>query len=245
MSLQLVGETMSTEKIGAATATVSFFDKTRFPIVPGSHRGLRLSRRETRQTEDGGYITTAIYEGRSQDAKEEGGGGGGGGGNRPDAAGDAVYEWSPTFENTAISRHPRIGELIKKYKGEQDAAGNVTFAKTLSSSDKGSGLRSSASSQEVTEVNPMYGVDDFLSLGGIWSETELARSLPNDVFSSIGEVVFSVPGGMPTPKSRFWLTMPPVVVEHGDQWKVTRRWMLSGVASDREVQAAIEIYKQQ
>jgi hypothetical protein len=244
MSLQLVGETMSTEKIGAATATVSFFDKTRFPIVPGSHRGLRLSRRETRQTEDGGFLTTAIYEGRSEEARQEGGEGGGGGGG-PDEGGGTVYEWSPTFENTAISRHPRIGELIKKYAGEEDAAGNVTFRKTLSSSDKGSGLRTSSSSQEVTVVNPMYGVEDFLSLGGIWSETKLASNLPNDVFNTIGQITFSVPGGLPTPKSRFWLTMPPVVVEHGDQWKVTRRWMLSGVASDREVQAAIEIYKQQ
>jgi hypothetical protein len=236
---------MSTEKIGAATATVSFFDKTRFPIVPSSHRGLRLSRRETRQTEDGGFLTTAIYEGRSEEARQEGGGGGGGGGGRPDAAGDTVYEWSPTFEQTDIAKHPRISDLLKKYSGEQDASGNIVFPAKLSSSDKGTGLRSSASSQETTAVNPMFGVTDFLSLGGIWSETELARSLPNDVFSSIGEVVFGVPGGMPTPKSRFWLTMPPVVVEHGDQWKVTRRWMLSGVASDRDVEAAIEIYRQQ
>jgi hypothetical protein len=245
MSLQLVGETLSTEKIGAATATVSFYDKTGFPKVPGNHRGLRLSRRETKQTEEGGYITTAIYEGRSADAKEErgrDGGDGGGGSGGTEGSDGKVYEWSPTFEQTDIAKHPRISELIRKYSGEQDASGNVVFPPKLSSSDKGTGLRTSASSQEVTVVNPMYGVTDFLSLGGIWSETELRRNLPNDVFNSIGQIAFAVPGGLPTPKSRFWLTMPPVVVEHGDQWKVTRRWMLSGIASNREVQMAQEIY---
>jgi hypothetical protein len=38
--------------------------------------------------------------------------------------------------------------------------------------------------------------------------------------------------------------MPPIVAEHGDQWKVTRRWMRSGVASSRDVEAAKKIYEQ-
>jgi len=239
MALQLVGETLTSEKTGAATATVSYYDKNDIPNVPSRHRGLRLTKTDTRQQEDGGYIKTATYEGRSEDV-EEGGGGGGGGGNE-NRVDNAIYEWSPTFEQTDIAKHPNIKQLLKDYQGEQDASGNIIWPPTLSSEQQGgSGL--SEGQEDTGTTNPMYGVTEFLSLGGVWSETSLENSLPADVFTSIGELSGSPPGGIPTPPKRFWLTMPPIVVEHGDKWKVTRRWLLSGVASARDVEAAQKIY---
>ena len=233
MALQLSGETLTTEKTGAATATVSFHRKDGIPDVPTGHRGLQLVKRDTRQQEDGSFITVATYEGRSEDVQV--GGGGGGGGATYEARENAVYEWSPSFETTDISKHPDIDNLLTKYKGIVDeSTGAVIWPKTLSGGGGGLG------EEEDAPINPMFGVTSFLSLGGVWSETTFEQTLPGDTFDD-GNIVGSVPVA-PTPANRFWLSMPPVIVSHGDGYKVTRRWMLSGVASSRDYAAAIDIY---
>ncbi len=220
---------MTTERTGAATATVSFFGKNLIPDVPGTYRGLQLDGTNTKQNEDGSYTKTATYKGLVVELQDSGGGGGGGGGNERDDK--AIYSWSPTFEQTDISKHPRIDFLLTKYQGTVDPSTSQISFPQFKTDSKGN-----------KSVNPMFGVTNFLSLGGTWSEEKLESSIPDDAFSSIGEIASGVPGGLPTPLERFWLTMPPIVQEHGDKWKVTRRWLLSGVASFRDVEAANDIY---
>lgn len=250
--MQLVGETITTEQTGAATATVSFHDKTNIPAAPGSYRGLSLTKTETRQQDDGSYITTVTYEGRDSDlsgtAGAGGGGGGGGGGGIEQGGGGggggstyaqrekAVYEWSPSFEQTDIAKHPRISSLLVRYQGTVDSStGAVVWPEVLAAAGNG-GLDG-----EQGGTNPMFGVTSFLSLGGVWSETRFEDNLPDDAFRS--GVFTDVPkGGPPTPGGRFWLSMPPIVASHGKGFKVTRRWMLSGFASDRDIEAATAIY---
>jgi hypothetical protein len=235
MALQLSGETLATEKTGAATATVSFHDKDKIPEVPRSHRGLILVKRDTRQQEDGSFVTVATYEGRNEDVQT--GGGGGEGGATYAARENAVYEWSPSFETTDIAKHPDIDYLLSRYDGTVDeATGAVIWPQELRGGG-GGGLDSESSGG----TNPMFGVTSFLSLGGVWSETVFEQSLPGDAFDS-GVITGSPSGGPPTPSGRFWLSMPPMVVSHGDGFKVTRRWMLSGVSSARDVLAAQDIY---
>lgn len=241
--MQLVGESLTIERTGAATASVSFFvDKNAGSIVeglPGRYRGLLLTRFQSSQQEDGNYIATGTYEGQSDDAQNIASDSGGGAtyGERE----DAVYEWSPTFEQTDIAKHPKIEQLLKKYQGEQDASGSIIFPKELSSSVGQSGLLAGGQSGATT-TNPMYGVNEFLSLGGVWSETALESRIPKDAFSSIGEIIASPPGNLNAPSNRFWLTLPPMISQHGDKWKVARRWMLSGISSARDVEAARDIY---
>jgi hypothetical protein len=231
--MQLVGESYTADKTGAATATVSYLAKeggSIFGDLPGSFRGLTRTKVESKQQEDGSYIATGTYEGQDNVATE---GGGAQYGNRE----GKIYEWSPTFEQTDIAKHPRIADLLEKYDGEVDESGNVIWPKNTGG-ESGEGL----GEQSEESVNPMYGVTEFLSLGGVWSETSLEGEIPSDVFSSIGTITSEVPGGISAPENRFWLTMPPIVVEHGNYWKVTRRWMLSGIASARDVEAAQDIY---
>lgn len=233
MALQLSGESISTERTGAATATVSFHEKDGIPDVPGSHRGLRLVKRETRQQEDGSFVTVATYEGRSEDVQI----GGGGEGATYAARENAVYEWSPSFEQTDIAKHPNIGGLLFKYKGIVDeATGAVIWPKTLAGDAAGEGLYEG----DEGGTNPMFGVTSFLSLGGVWSETVFESNLPDDVFND-GYVDNGVPGA-PNPENRFWLRLPAIIVSHGDGYKVTRRWMLSGFASARDIIGAMDIY---
>jgi hypothetical protein len=232
--MQLVGESYTADKTGAATATVSYLaergESSIFGSLPGTYRGLIITKAESKQQEDGSYIATGTYEGQTEEGPA------GGGATYGEREGK-IYEWSPTFEQTDIAKHPRISELLERYEGEEDESGNVVWPKNIGG-ESGGGL----GEQSEQSVNPMYGVTEFLSLGGIWSETSLQGDIPPDVFSSIGVTTSEVPGGISTPENRFWLTMPPIVIEHGNRWKVTRRWMLSGIASARDVEAANDIY---
>ena len=233
--MQLVGESYTADKTGAVTATVSWLAPeggSIFGDLPSTYRGLVITRAESKQAEDGRYIATGTYEGQSDEGPT-------GGGATYESREGNIYEWSPTFEQTDIAKHPRIAQLLEKYDGEVDASGNVIWPEELDPEDS-AGLESD--DRPANSTNPMYGVTEFLSLGGVWSETSLRGTIPPDVFSSIGTITTDVPGDISTPENRFWLTMPPIVIEHGNRWKVTRRWMLSGIASARDVEAAQDIY---
>jgi hypothetical protein len=237
--MQLVGESYAVDRTRAATAVVRFFVPTGgllFAGVPGSHRNLTLTRQEAKQSEDGNYVVTATYEGESGETAAAAAGGSGGS-TSADREG-RIYEWSPSFEQTDIANHPRIDFLIDKYQGVVDeGTGSVSFPKNLTQTEGGLG-----GAENPGGVSPMFGVTEFLSLGGTWSEQSLKSNIPDEVFTSIGKVAPDVPGGLPTPEGRFWLTLPPVVVQHGDKWRVTRRWMLSGLSSARSIEAARDIY---
>jgi hypothetical protein len=234
--MQLVGESFTVERTRAAIAVVRFFVEKGGPLfagVPGSHRNLTLTRQESKQGEDGNYVVTATYEGESGETANAAAGSS----SAADRSGK-IYEWSPSFEQTNIANHPRIKFLLERYEGVVDeATGAVSWPETLGATEGGL-----SASGETSDTNPMFGVTDFLSLGGTWSEQSLANDIPDGIFSSIGQTTDGVPGGLPTPPNRFWLSLPPVIVQHGDRWKVTRRWMLSGISSARSVQAAQDIY---
>jgi hypothetical protein len=236
--MQLVGESYAVDRTRAATAVVRFFVPTGVPFfadVPGSHRNLTLTRQEAKQSEDGNYVVTATYEGESGEAAAAAAGSGGSTSAEREGK---IYEWSPSFEQTDIANHPRIGFLLDKYQGVVDeGTGAVSFPKNLTQVEGGL-----AGSDNPEGVNPMFGVTEFLSLGGTWSEQSLENDIPDAIFTSIGKVVSEVPGRLPTPQGRFWLTLPPVVVQHGNKWRVTRRWMLSGLSSARSTEAARDIY---
>jgi hypothetical protein len=232
--MRLVGESYTVDRTRAATAVVRFFVSSEsgsiFDGVPGDYRGLSLTRQESKQQDDGNYIVTATYEGENNQVAEQ---------SSTSAEREGkIYEWSPSFEQTDIANHPRIDFLLDKYQGVVDeGTGAVSFPKNLTQAEDGL-----AGSNNPEGVNPMFGVTEFLSLGGTWSEQSLENDIPDAVFTSIGKVVSEVPGRLPTPQGRFWLTLPPVVVQHGNKWRVTRRFMLSGLSSARSTEAARDIY---
>ena len=116
------------------------------------------------------------------------------------------------------------------------STGAVIWPPTLAGSDAGEGLYEG----DAGGTNPMFGVTSFLSLGGVWSETVFESDLPGDVFDD-GYIDNGVPGA-PNPANRFWLRLPANITSHGDGFKVTRRWMLSGFGGVRDIIAAMDIY---
>jgi hypothetical protein len=235
----LLGLSAVRERTGATTVTAKFLaanlDEGLTTAATGDYNGFIRTQVRVDQDESGtNFIVTATYEGG-----EEGGGGGGGSQSGDDDPSD-VYDWSPSFEQADILTHPKIDNLLKKYEGTIDPEnGTIRWAEELKPS-AASGL---GGGNNQSTKNPMLGVREFLSLGGVWSRKKLYNQIPPEIFTSVGKITESVPGGLPDPGNRFWLTMPPIVTQRGNKWEVTERWMLSGVDSDRAKEAAKDIYE--
>ena len=236
--LELLGLSARKERTGATTMTAKWattdYDSALTNTAPLVLNSLNLVSVEIEKDESGQmYIVTGIYDG----------------GEAVDGSGDGqassdsiVYEWSPSFEQVDILTHPKIDELLKKYKGSVDPeSGSVRWAEEISDA-KSSGLGGEGKSTK----NPMLGVREYLAMGGVWSKKFLRNQVSADLFES-GSVV-PRPEGLPSGiqmRDRFWLQMPSVIVSRGRKWEVTQRWMLSGIKGARSVEAAKSIYEGQ
>lgn len=236
--MQLVGLSISAEKTGAVSARVPFYGTTvseAFGNMSARFLGLQRTGFDIRQEQDGKFVATGTYEGVMDDT---------GGGATYDSEERTVYDWSPSFEQADIRTHPKFSELLKKYYGTLDENEEVTWGKYIpQGTGSGGGLGGSGDSTNFID-NPMRGVREYYALGGVWSQKRVYPNLPQDVFSSVGKIIDNPPGDLPSIGTRFWLTLPPVVTQKGQQWEVTRRWMMSGEKSTGAKEAAKDIYEQ-
>lgn len=238
--MQLVGLSMSVEKTGAMSIRVPYYGDTLDALIasiPSAYEGANRISYEVKQEENGKFIATVLFEGvMAQD-------GGGGEANYDDPE-RTVYDWSPSFEQADIRTHPRFADMLKKYYGTLDENEEVTWGKYIpQGTGSGGGLGGSGDSADFIE-NPMRGVREYYALGGVWSQKRVYSAIPSDVFTSVGKITSDPPGDLPSPGTRFWLTLPPVVTQKGNQWEVTRRWMLSGERSTGAMEAAKDIYEE-
>ena len=244
---QLAGLTSRKEKNGSTVITAKFFVATYAEALgigtPFSISGLSRTAITCEQEEHGqGYVVTATYQGATGDD--------GTSSTYDEATALPIYEWSPSFEQVDITTHPKIKTLLEKYEGVVDKTnGTIQWAEELSnpvSSGTNSALSGKGGQTPVT-ANPMFGVREYLSLGGIWSKRSIKKAIPPTLFSQVGKIIDAPPdptnGGFPSPGNRFWLTMPPSVMSRGADWEITERWMLSGVDSQRAKDAAKDIYE--
>jgi hypothetical protein len=245
-SLQLSGLTSRKEKNGSTVITAKFFVATYAEALgigtPSFISGLGRTAISCEQEEHGqGYVVTATYQGATGDD--------GTSSSYDEATALPIYEWSPSFEQVDILTHPKIKTLLEKYEGVVDKTnGTIQWPEELSN-PAGSNTSSLSGNKSQTPVtsNPMLGVREYLSLGGIWSKRSIKKTIPATLFSDVGKIIDNPPdptgGSFPSPGNRFWLTMPPSVMSRGTDWEITERWMLSGVDSQRAKDAAKDIYE--
>jgi hypothetical protein len=246
LSQRLAGLTSRKEKNGSTVITAKFFVADYSLALgsgtPDSIDGLKRTAISCEQEEHGqGYVVTATYEGATGDD--------GTSASYDEATSKPIYEWSPSFEQVDILTHPKIDKLLEKYNGIVDRSnGTVQWPEKLyNTSDNKSIFGSNNYSQSRNIDNPMLGVREYLSLGGIWSKRSIKKQIPSNLFSDVGKIIDNPPdpssGNFPSPGNRFWLTMPPALSSRGDDWEITERWMLSGVDSKRAKDAAKDIYE--
>ena len=159
-------------------------------------------------------------------------------------AGKAVYEFQGSFNQEPIASHPQIFALLTKYggqllDGEIDwpipvPAGTTGKSGVLANSNNGKGLTGVSSQAVQGDVNLMYGVQSYLAIGAVWTQTIVyaldSFADANWITSGIGWVIEKdkVPGKPPTPEGRNWLEMSPTATQRGNCMQVTRSFMLSG-----------------
>lgn len=141
------------------------------------------------------------------------------------------YSWRREDSADPIVTNPNFEAIVKRYGGQKmDPAGRDYVWPELKA-------------KRGTVKNPMEGVESFLSLGGEWQETEAVEDIPEDLFVGMWSLVDEVPGGLPTPRGRLWLVMPPSAEQRGACYVIMRAWKLTGEMDAMRLEAARMIYR--
>ena len=127
---------------------------------------------------------------------------------------------------------PEGGSFDCAALGSDASFGNPTACSTLSAipvSVPATYSQAAVESGETTraEKNPLFGQTTYLVLNAVFRRTYLKRRVPANLLDEVGTTRARLPGGLPTPKGRNWLVMPPKVARRGNVFEITEEWMLS------------------
>lgn len=210
-----IGTRVARDKRGLITASLSFVVDSIEETMGGLPAVLGLAEvgRNATEREDKRFLVQVDYEGASSD------------GIAPE---DDNSEFDESFREEPIETHPDIKGLIKYYGGEVDPVSKrVTFAMDLPKTASGGNGLGGALKPQQDGKNPLYGLSTYLVLSAVFRRQYLKKTLPVSLFSSIGRVVKSLPGGFPTPSGHDWLIRPPKVSKRGSCYEVTEEWVMS------------------
>jgi hypothetical protein len=141
---------------------------------------------------------------------------------------EAVYDLEGAFSQEPIAGHPRIGELLKKYRGALEE-GEIVWDTWAPKGTQGKKGLNAGSGKATNEVNLLYGVQSYYAFGAVWTETRVRRvsNIPASVLSKVGTIV-DPPGPVPKIPKRNWLEASPQAALRGNVLQIKRRWILSG-----------------
>jgi hypothetical protein len=209
---QMLGLSASRDERGLVSISVPWNCKSlaqTMSVGGGSPFGLPETGRQVSQLEDASYQVTITYEGTEDEPGEE-----------------QSYEFDSSFREEPIESHPKINQIRKRFGGVIGDDGRITFPEKLpSATGEGTGLSGAESTS--AEKNPMFGQATYLVLNAVFRRTYLERRVPKDLLDGVGTTRERLPGGLPTPKGRNWLVMPPKVARRGNVFEITEEWMLS------------------
>ena len=209
---QMLGLSASRDERGLVSLSVPWNCKTlseTMGVGGAAPFGLPETGRQVAQLEDASFQVTITYEGTEDEPGDE-----------------ESYEFDSSFREEPIESHPSIARIRKRFGGVLGDDGRITFPERLpGATGEGTGL----SGAETTsgEKNPMFGQTTYLVLNAVFRRTFLKRRLPKDLLDDVGTTREKLPGGLPTPRGRNWLVMPPKVARRGNAYEITEEWLLS------------------
>ena len=187
------------------------------PDIPEVSGGVLLIGEQTRQNE-GVMRTQWTFQGIKGDGKSV---------TFKDRENSIDYEFTPGFAQVSIQRHPNFTKLVTDYGGYPDSDGkSVLWPTIITIPNSSSGWSSSSNGQ----TNPMFGVQDFFSLEGVYRFRYASLTVPKRSLSSAGKIFT---GGLPgeTPElveGRNWLSLPIIYKRRGLIYDCTELYWLSG-----------------
>jgi hypothetical protein len=210
---QMLGLTASRDDRRLVSVSVPWNCKTlgETMTVGGGHPfGLPETGRQVSQLEDGSFQVSITYEGTENELPE-----------------DESYEFDSSFREEPIESHPNIALIRSHFGGTTSDDGRITFPERLPrKSTSGAGLSGNESSG-AGEKNPMFGQSTYLVLHAVFRRTYLKKKVPKNLLDEAGTTRDKLPGGLPTPKGRNWLVMPPKVSKRGNVFEITEELLLS------------------
>jgi len=175
----------------------------------GAPFGLPETGRQVSQLEDASFQVTITYEGTEDEPGEEEG-----------------HEFDSSFREEPIESHPKIAQIKRRFGGVLGDDGRIIFPERMpAATGESAGLGGGEASGG--DKNPMFGQTTYLALNAVFRRTYLRRRVPKDLLDSVGTTRERLPGGLPTPKGRNWLVMPPKVARRGNVFEIAEEWMLS------------------
>ena len=209
---QMLGLSASRDERRLVSVTVPWNCKTlaeTMTVGGGTPFGLPETGRQVSQLEDASFQVNITYEGTEGEPDDE-----------------ATYEFDSSFREEPIESHPKIDRIKRRFGGETGEDGRIVFPEKLPG-DAGQSSGLSAWESRSAERNPMFGQSTYLVLHAVFRRTYLKRRLPAGLLDEVGTTRERLPGGLPTPKGRNWLVMPPKVGKRGNVFEVVEEWMLS------------------
>ncbi len=207
------------------------------PGVPGVPGGMMLMGEQTMK-ERGRYSTLWTFQGINGDGKSV---------TFKDRGKSIDYGFEPGFSQVPIQVHAKFTQMMDKYQGYPSNDGTtVIWPPTLSSASAGglgySVMRTasgntvggggvsalSQSSGTSGTTNPMYGIQAFFEMDGVYRYRYASLNLPDNIQTGVGCIADTLPGRTPSLQDgRNWLKAPTAFQLKGYIFDITEYYWLS------------------
>jgi len=138
------------------------------------------------------------------------------------------YGFDPGFAQVPIQAHRDFVDLMEKYEGYPSNDGtSVIWPPELSKSGGGGGGLSMGN-KGSGELNPMYGIQEYFEMEGIYRYRYAEKKLPSSLLNGVGLIADDVPGDPPPLRDgRTLLKAPPTYQRKGVVYDITEFYWLS------------------
>ncbi len=204
------------------------------PAAPGVAGGLMLMGEQTLK-ERGHYSTIWTFQGINGDGKSV---------TFRDRTNSLDYGFDPGFAQVPIQVHPRFTTMLEENEGSPSNDGTtVIWSPKLSSSNgTANGLTIKTPSGNTiggggglldedpksSDTNPMYGIQEYFELEGVYRFRYAAKALPGNLLTGVGRIASSLPGEPPAVTGgRNWLKAPAAYQRKGVVFDITEFYWLS------------------
>lgn len=189
--------------------------KPRIPSVPG---GLMLMGEQTMK-ERGRYSTMWTFQGVNGDGKSV---------TFKQRGKSIDYGFEPGFSQVPIQVHADFSAMRKYYQGDTSNDGTTVIwpPELVLKTTTGSVL--TLKPGQKNPLNPMYGIQAFFEMDGVYRYRYAERDLPKTIQDGVGFIADEVPGITPVLKDgRNWLKAPTSYQRKGNIFDITEYYWLS------------------
>ena len=199
------------------------------PSVPGVPGGLMLMGEQTMK-ERGRYGTLWTFQGVSGNGKSV----------TFKTRGKSIdYGFDPGFSQVPIQVHKDFAALLDKYQGYPGNDGTTVIwpAELAASAGGGSAIEGSLGPSALStgssgsgsgSLNPMFGIQSFFEMDGIYRYRYAETALPLGIQDGVGRIANGLPGDPPKlADGRNWLKAPTAYQRKGYIYDITEYYWLS------------------